>query len=483
MNARRVLVLAAFACALTLPASATAGPIDDGCRTANGPAGMCVGVEKLGERASAECRRTGAVGDAGCTLPAGRGVSAAAVDAYETSWVHRTLGFQYELAGDLGLANAPWVGTHNSTNSPSEETTPSSTDSNQQHSLTDQLRMDVRSLELDVHWIRTAHAGGEPAPVVCHGRGAGEMHAGCTTERLFSDALAEIKAWLREHSDQVLLLYVESHLGAAPGTPGSGWEPAAADLESAIGDLIYRPQTRPADDCAPGVPVELSRDDILAAGKQVVIVSGCGPGAAWQSLVWEWKNDSAGTGQRETGSSTNYAADCSASGLKRADYDARLVRFYEDSTWLSAMISPGSPSRDRGITPTVAGRMARCGVDLIGFDQLLPSDGRLAALAWSWAEGEGPQAGQCAVQRGSDGRWATGSCDAPRPAACHDPADGSFTTSAPTTFADAAAACAASGRNFSAPRTGWENELLEQAAAGADVLLGLDGSGAAVDQR
>ena len=444
---------------------------------------MCVGMEKLGERASAECRRTGVAGDANCVTPAGRAVSAQAVDAYEGSWVHRALGLQFDLAGDVGLANAPWIGTHNSTNSPSEETTPSSTDSNQQHSLTDQLRMDMRSLELDVHWVRTPHAGGDSAPVVCHARGADEMHAGCTTERLFSDALAEIESWLRAHSDQVLLLYVESHLDPARGMPGGGWEAAAADIEATIGDLVYRPQARPASGCAPGVPVELSRDDMLAAGKQVLIVSGCGPASAWQDLVWEWKNDSGGTGQRETGSSTNYAADCSASGLSRATYDTRLVRFYEDSTWLSAMISPGSSSRNRGITPTVAARMARCGVDLIGLDQLLPGDGRLEALVWSWAPGEQPEPGQCAIQRGADGRWVAGACDAPRPAACRDPQGGSYAVTGPVAFADAAAACAALGREFSVPRTGWENELLKQAASGTDVLLGLTSSGAATDQR
>lgn len=481
MNARCVPVLVALACAL-LPSTAAAGPADDGCRTANGPAGLCIGLEKAGERASAECRRTGLGGDADCVMPAGRAVDAEAVDAYEDSWVHRVLGLQYDLAGDVGLANAPWVGTHNSTNSPSEETTLSSTDSNQQHSLTDQLRMDVRSLELDVHWVHSPHANGQPAAVACHARGAGEMHAGCTTERLFSDALAEIETWLRAHEDQVLLLYVESHLDPARGTPGGGWQAAADDLEESIGDLVFRPASRPENGCAPGVPVEVSRDDILAAGKQVLIVSGCGPAADWQNLVWEWKNDSADTAQRETGSSTNYAADCSAADLTRTDYDTRLVRFYEDSTWLSAMISPGSPSRNRGITPTVAERMARCGVDLIGFDQLLPFDGRLGALVWSWAPGEGPQPGQCAVQRGSDGRWVSESCDTPRPAACHSPADGSFTVTARVTFAEASAACAALERNFSVPRTGWENELVKQASGGADVLLGLSGP-SAMDQR
>lgn len=49
--------------------------------------------------------------------------------------------------------------------------------------------------------------------------------------------------------------------------------------------------------------------------------------------------------------------------------------------------------------------MTDCGVNLFGFDQLLPEDGRIQASLWSWAPDE-PRAGAgaCALQ-GADGRW------------------------------------------------------------------------------
>src|SRR3712207_7384477 len=46
--------------------------------------------------------------------------------------------------------------------------------------------------------------------------------------------------------------------------------------------------------------------------------------------------------------------------------------------------------------------MTDCGVNLFGFDQLLPSDGRIEATIWSWAKDEPRQPGGCALQRRSE---------------------------------------------------------------------------------
>src|SRR3954447_5733824 len=161
----------------------------------------------------------------------------AEVAAYEGSWVHRTLDFQYDLADDLGLRDAPWVGTHNSFNSIAEMgTTVSDTDANQQLSLTDQLRVDVRSLELDLHWwpsLSAARPPGASAPVVCHAQSA---HEGCSIEKPLGPVLDEIGGWLRAHPRQVLLLYAEDHLDGA-----EGYEAAAAAIGDRLGPLLYRP--------------------------------------------------------------------------------------------------------------------------------------------------------------------------------------------------------------------------------------------------
>jgi hypothetical protein len=300
--------------AALVPASAPAQDLDDTCENSGAPATTCVGMDKLAERASAECRRTAVASDQQCAaLPVGRDVIAAELDAYESSWTHRALGLQYELAGDVGFVDAPWLGTHNSFNSTAEFPTLSHTDSNQQLSLVDQLRLDMRSLEIDVHWAPSVHAGGAQAPVVCHGRGGDELHAGCTSERLLGDVLAPVAEWLRSHPGQVLLLYIEDNLD---GTEGQ--EAAAQVLQEQLGSLVYRP----ASASCSKLPLDVSRDDVLAAGAQVVIVAGCGAGSGWRATIFDWDGPHVET------STHGYGADCAPGDFDHQTYDTRLVRYF-----------------------------------------------------------------------------------------------------------------------------------------------------------
>ncbi len=351
------------------------------------------------------------------------------------------------------MANAPWVGTHNSFNSIAEMgPTLSDTDANQQLTLVDQLRLGVRSLELDVHlWLGR--------PVVCHAQGD---HSGCSLEKTLQPTLEPVATWLRAHPGEVLLLYAEDHLDGA-----EGHDEGARQLRAALGDLLYAP---PSDSCTE-LPATLTRDDVLAAGAQVVVVSDCGAGTAWRAAAFRWDEH---VESRPVG-----FQDFPACGpdFDRATDDTRLVRYFEDTTGLTnGAAYAGAASRDEGITPATAAAMWRCGVDLLGMDQLLPGDGRLQALVWTWADGQ-PGAGDCTVSRAADGRWATASCLTLRPAACRTDA-GAWTVSRPTTRPAAGAACAAAGGRFAVPRTAHEQALLRTASGERDVLLGLGRSGA-----
>ncbi len=352
----------------------------------------------------------------------------AEVAAYERSWTHRALGLQSALGDDVGLRDAPFVGTHNSFNSIAEMgPTLSDLDSNQRLSLTDQLRVDVRSLELDLHWFPSLAAGGAQAPVVCH---AESQHEGCSLERPLGPVLGEIASWLRAHDDQVLLLYLEDHLDGA-----DGHDAAAATIRSALGSLLYAPAPGPGATCAP-LPLGLTRDAIRASGARVILVSGCRAGTAWPGVVYDWS--SAHVETRPVGFQ---AFPSCGPDFSRATYDRTLVRYFEDSTGLTAGAAQvGAATPDDGITPATAAAMARCGVDLVGLDQLMPQDGRLDALVWSWAPGE-PRAGagDCALQR-DDGRWRARRCGERHHAACRTPG-GAWTLSR-----KAGAAPARSGR-------------------------------------
>jgi len=421
--------------ALALVAPPSAHAVDDPVTTF---------TNKAGEAVSHTCRSNGQPEETCNQIPVGKHASPAAVAAYADSWTHRALTLQYELANDVPFANAPWIGTHNSFNSMAYGYTPSRSDSNQQLSLADQLRIDVRSVELDVHWFN-----GEAR--VCHATGE---HAGCSTEGPVGPYFDEIAAFLSEHSDQVVLLYLEDQIGNA-----DGYADVTGELERAFGAKLYR---SPSGECS-DLPLTITRNDLLEAGAQVIAVaSGCdGGGPAWAEMVFDW------SGPVHSESRPRGFQDFPGCGpdFARATYDSRIVRYFEDSTFVTSTASTvGAAGSDDGITPATAAAMARCGVDLTGLDQLLPDDGRLDALVWSWAENEPNPTGDCVVQRPETGRWEATSCSAGRrPAACLAP-DGSWlVTTRAVKRKQAPSACKKQGASFAVPRTGYENSLLREA--------------------
>jgi hypothetical protein len=313
----------------------------------------------------------------------------------------------------------------------------------------------MRSLELDLHYFPSASGGGFDV-VVCHARDRNEFHAGCTAEKTFDQVLAPIAAWLRAHPDEVLLLYLEDDMDQA-----EGYEAAGLALEEHLGELIHRPKP-PANGCQE-LPLDTSRDDVRAAGDQVVIVTDCGGAASWRGAVFTWEAHK----ESQPDGFTDYP-EC-GSEFTRIDYRSTLVRYYEDSTRLSASTgNAGDP-----ITKNTAARMTRCGVDLLHFDQLAVDDPRLEGTVWSWAPRQ-PSEGRCSVQRVGEnvphGRWKSRRCQGKRRAACLKQ-NGRWTiTKGRVKFKHADAACGKRrGADFAVPRTGYEAQLLREAMERAEV--------------
>src|SRR3954467_10207574 len=321
-------------------------PLDQTCGQLSPTGAACTGTDKLAEAAAAECRRIG-LPEENCALPLGHQVSSRIVRAYRKSWLHDAAAFQYELGGPLPLVDAQWLGTHNSFNSVNNEPTASHTDSNQQLSLTQQLDIDMRSLELDVHYVRGS-------VLVCHGRGPDEQHFGCTTEPRFADVLPEIASWLKAHPQQVVLLYLEDELGDP-----AGYTETVNVLNTVLGSKIYRPSASQmtSKGCA-NLPLDASRDSIRAAGAQVVLVGNCRSG--WASDVFGWDDNHV-----ESGSTPKYPPfpACDAT-YPRSVYDSKLVRYYEDSTFVSAAVDPAQSPADSeadSLTPERGANMTRRG--------------------------------------------------------------------------------------------------------------------------
>lgn len=379
-------------------------------------------------------------------------------------WARAALALQYELSSDVGYRDAPWVGTHNSFNSTAEVgETLSASDSNQQLRIVDQLNLGIRSIELDLHWVLRPGSGAR-AVVVCHGRGAAEGHAGCSTEPTLDQVLGPIVAWLRDpaHRDQVLNVHLQDELESA-----EGYDAAALILKARLGALLYAPSPPVAGGCE-GLPLDLSRDDVRAAGAQVVLVSDCGPGGGWRATIFDWGE------AHEEGRPLDYRdyPDCDQE-LPRSDYDVKMIRYFEDSTRLTEEASQvgAAEKRDR-ITAETAARMARCGVDLIDLDQLVPEDQRLEALVWSWAPND-PARGRCAVQRVSEalafGRWRSKACRGERAVACRR-SNGRWVVNAhPTLPRRARAACNDRHSDYAVPRSGYEVQLLRERMKGKGI--------------
>jgi hypothetical protein len=461
------LCLSAIVVSCAFAGSAHAQSLDGTCNQVSPSAAACIGAQKLAEAGAAECRRVG-LPDSACALPLGHQVSSQIVSAYQGSWLHRAAAFQYSLGDGLPFGRSQWLGTHNSFNSVNDTPTASHTDSNQQLSLTQQLDIDMRALEIDLHFIPSIAGGGSKTVVVCHGQGPDQQNFGCTNEPPFAAVLPQIAAWLDAHPSQVLLLYLEDQL-----RDPAGYAQAVSTLNTVLrrqdgSSLIYRPS--PSEMTAKGcanLPLRISRDDVRARGAQVAVVGNCRVG--WASDVYSWDDNHV-----ESGSTPGYRAfPACDSTYSRSVYDTKLVRYFEDSTFVSAAVNPTqSPAQAEAqmLTPARVADMTRCGVNLFGFDQILPDDGRINASIWSWLKDEpNRDAGRCTLQR-ADGRWLTAPCRARHRAACRTTAGWTLTPGA-IRYDHASSACRAGGPRFDLPRTGYENSLLRQAAGNSDVWL------------
>jgi hypothetical protein len=379
---RVVLVVAAVAALSTaLPAQArpTGADAIANCRAAVGD------VPQVGERTCRTgqqfvrgpangCRNLNQ--NAACYTLDGRRTGAGHMATYLASWTHRALTLQRGLDDDVALARATIPHTHNSFNASVYSPTLTNQDPNQIYSMRDQLTMDVRAIEMDLHWFPSPYGKAKSlgqAVVLCHGTQVVGVDVGCSVDRPFPDGLTELRQWLNEpqNRDQVVLLYLENQLG-----PKKAHELAAKEIRDGLGNLVARPPA--GHRCAP-LPTATTPAQLRAQGHRVIIVGNCGPGA-WGTWVHErgpssnWVESSSGAGDDYPG----LAKDCPAERARTGAGHA-LVRWYEDSTWVSAMAG-GESSQ---LTSREAAAMARCGVSLIGFDQLTPEDPRLAAIVGS----------------------------------------------------------------------------------------------------
>lgn len=393
------------------------------------------------------------------------------ISNYESSWEHRAHQLQRELDADRPLTQTTFFGTHNSYNASSYTTAQSYLDPNQTHSLTSQLRMDIRALELDVHSFNVYDNATKTWGIdllLCHGLG---NHVGCSPwDRPFVTGLQEIADWiaLPENRNEVLLVYIEDHIN-------SDHYPMAMDaMESTIAPYVFMPENAGCN----RIPESMTKNRVRDAGKNIILISdGCNNSSFNVFVYGGFENGPSGYPTAGV-EDLNAAPECLQDRYTPEQMDSLFVRMQEDRTILSNLVGAAGPK----VTPEVIANMLSCSINLLGMDKLRPFDGRLRAGIWSWADGEPSQSPekQCA-QHTANGRFEAADCGQTLPFACRDNITGEWFISATTgTWQEGFNACASANMAFTVPYSASDNQQLThwQTTLGMDnVWLGYGTNG------
>lgn len=295
------------------------------------------------------------------------------VREFEKAWPGRTIKLQSALDNEAPFGRSTFLGTHNSYNSHAYEALFRYIDPNQVLSIYEQLHIGVRAVELDVH--STFSNRGWPWEwgnklVLCHAKA---NHVGCSGfDRHFEDALLEVKAWLEKSSNspEVLMIYLEDFI------EGDLHDDAIDIIYKTIGSYVYQPRGGQCE----GVPLNLTKRQVLESGKRVLLMTDGCTHPNFQSWVF------GGVGERRDGLPTDdqktylrYPT-CRSQRFDDETFDRSLIRFFEDRTFLTNNFGEPEMEIDDGMSR----ELFKCGANLMGWDMLVPDDGRVQQGIWSW---------------------------------------------------------------------------------------------------
>lgn len=327
-----------------------------------------------------------------------------------TGWLRWAIKEQsYSIMMDQPINRIPWFGTHNAF-SAIRQGFNSPLYTNHTVSITDQLNLGSRHLELDVHNYTIVD---DSVGRLCHSGTAELCLIPGFGTRLFAFALREIAAWLRSHPEEVIIIKLDDKNVNARSA--NGMREMYAELEDFLGRFAYRP------------PTTFTRwptmREIKMAQKQLVImqhgnpVSGDGIGFAWNAKNYIQENN-----WPINQDLSNCVSD---DGVDQAN--RRAVDWWDMAEGRTLANAPPIADQTGLITRPVVERAVRCGVSIIGVDYLgalndspigtsLSPDTRLEGLVWSYAENDFGRNGPAALM--PNGRWSSQSESLSKPFAC-----------------------------------------------------------------
>jgi len=348
------------------------------------------------------------------------------IDTFNHSWVGQALDLQRGLDNNSPIINNNILGTHNTYNSEVYTACNFSVgcrylDPQQKYSIKDQLRMGARFIELDVHWT-TKMEGIFSYPkrlLLCHGV--------CSiNDKYATEGFDEIKSWLNDsaNANEVIILYIEDD-------SENHHSDLYNQLNSRFGSKIY------ASGGCGNIPDALTKADVLAAGKQVIL---------WKDGGCSGNANMAGT---------------AFTGL------GNVGRIWEDGTTLGTISEFFTGGID-SISASEVSDAFKTGGNIVNLDDMVMNDGRIEAAVWSWNTNEPNDYNSdedCATQT-SSGRWNDTNCNNNYSYACED-SSGNWSVPYNTTgsWVNGSDACADLGGsyNFSVPTNSQANQALKDA--------------------
>jgi Concanavalin A-like lectin/glucanases superfamily/NedA-like, galactose-binding domain len=377
---------------------------------------------------------------------------------------------QSRVAMDVPMRLASFPNTHNSFNANDYSDGISYIDPNHKITIVNQLNLGIRGIEMDLHNYNND-------VTLCHDGGkTGEAHLGCFYgDRNFGEGLADLMLYfeiLDHKENEVILLYLENHLYDEDKSDSSDYSYSQAIdyLETYIGDLIYKPeykcQTFNSPENTDDV-VHLSKNDILAAGKNIILI-GAESGGNSDSCNTDWGNYVFNGGWKGVDEDilTDYVNGCADDSdnyeNKFKDY---MMRGYNDATFIGG---------DGNMSASKVRTMAYCGINAPSPEALDWGSDYTTNQIWSWSTNQpdnynGTQ--DCALQW-SNVRWDDENCSNTHVFACQHPDNRDWkVTSAAGAWDQGWSVCesefGSQGYEFSVPANGYENNQLADAKGAA----------------
>jgi hypothetical protein len=374
-----------------------------------------------------------------------------------TEWGKRALDIQNQIDHAAPFTDTTWVGTHNSFNA--YEWDPAyKVDPNQKNRPKEQMSHGARELTFDVYWSQEGLNEGRF--LMCHGT--------CSLgEKQFRDGLDEIRDWLNDgRPDAVILLKIEVNKSMLDDK----FSKFANQLEGSIGGKIYKPSHHGvADGCAGLNPAKITKQQVLDAGKNVIVIStsehGCPKNGKFNEWIFSGFHFNDGSKAKKFERPKSVSA---CRSFEEQHGDQRMMRLHDGATWRS--IGDGDDGME--LRPDRVDPYLECGLNVLelfnyngqGADTsrpwLKPQD-----LVWSWRQGQPDNAQgkeHCAVNH-RDGDFTDDPCDAVHPFACRTATGGWKVSTKEGRFDEGESVCKeefGADAEFAAPVNSRQNQTL-----------------------